>query len=494
MKLARLALLLLFVPTLFAQSPATASAPKAPAQKASAKKALAKKIAAPSPADTATLQRNIRAHMEFLASDALQGRKSASRDEQIAGTYIAAQFRQFGIEPAGDADASGTKGFLQRVALRQEEFADVPVMIVGSSSFTHGREMAIVRARSAAFSGPLQKLKAGDKAQAGSVAYIHLTEAAGSPPVRTQMVAPLQQGAVAVIIADSAQIRQRFAAAAKELPELPLAIGNVPAAPGPGSIIVLNEEATKILEAMADGTSVALKATTKPGAENSTWNVIGVLPGSDPKLSKEVILLTAHMDHVGVTPNAPGDDKINNGADDDASGVIAVLELARKLAAGPRPKRTIYFVTFGSEERGGHGAQFFLQNPPVPLTDIAANLEFEMIGRGDAVVPADTLWLTGYERTNLGPELAKQGAKIVADPHPDQQFFMRSDNYALARRGVVAQTVSSYGLHKEYHTPADDIAHIDFDHMTRSIQSMLAPVLWLSNSTFKPDWLPGKKP
>ena len=84
--------------------------------------------------------------------------------------------------------------------------------------------------------------------------------------------------------------------------------------------------------------------------------------------------------------------------------------------------------------------------------------------------------------------------KIVADPHPQQNFFMRSDNYALARRGVVAQTVSSFALHKEYHTPADEIKHIDFDHMTRSIHSMFAPVLWLSNSTFKPDWLPGKKP
>ncbi|MEO5937061.1 MAG: M20/M25/M40 family metallo-hydrolase [Terriglobales bacterium] len=493
MKIARLALLLLFVPTLFAQAPA----PKTPAKKAIAKKAAVAK--APSKEETATLQRNIRAHMEFLASDALQGRKSASRDELIAGTYIAAQFRQFGVEPAGDKDinakdAAGTNGYIQRVALRQDQFDDVPVLIVGSSSFTHGREMAIVRARSAAFSGPLQKLKPGDTAQPGAVAYVHLTEAAGSPPVRNQMMNPLQQGAIAVIIGDTAQIRQRFAAAAKELPELPLAIGNVPPAPGPGSIIVLNEEATKTMDAMADGSSVAFAAKTKAGTENFTYNVIGVLPGSDPKLSKEVILITAHMDHVGVTPGAAGDDKINNGADDDASGVIAVLEFARKLAAGPRPKRTVYFVAYGSEERGGHGSQFFIQNPQVPLTAIAANLQFEMIGRGDAAVPADTLWLTGYERTNLGPELAKQGAKIVADPHPQQNFFMRSDNYALARRGVVAQTVSSFGLHKEYHTPADDITHIDFDHMTRSIQSMFAPVLWLSNSTFKPDWLPGKKP
>ena len=109
------------------------------------------------------------------------------------------------------------------------------------------------------------------------------------------------------------------------------------------------------------------------------------------------------------------------------------------------------FTWFGSEEVGGHGAQFFIDRPPVPLETIVANLEFEMIGRPDAAVAAQTLWLTGYDRTNLGPELARRGARLVADPHPQQNFFARSDNIQLAQRGVIAQTVSSFGLHKEYH-------------------------------------------
>ena len=117
-----------------------------------------------------------------------------------------------------------------------------------------------------------------------------------------------------------------------------------------------------------------------------------------------------------------------------------------------------------------------------------------MIGRPDAMVPPHTLWLTGYERTNLGPELSKQGAKIVADPHPEQNFFARSDNIQLARRGVVAQTVSSFGLHEEYHRASDDLAHIDFAHMTDSIRSMLAPSLWLANSDFEPEWFEGMQP
>ena len=99
-----------------------------------------------------------------------------------------------------------------------------------------------------------------------------------------------------------------------------------------------------------------------------------------------------------------------------------------------------------------------------------------------------TLWLTGYERSNLGPELAGHGARLVAGPHLEQNFFRRSDNYVLARKGIIAHTVSSYGLHTDYHRPSDDLAHIDFAHMTEAIESMVAPVRWLVNSDFKPQW------
>ena len=222
-----------------------------------------------------------------------------------------------------------------------------------------------------------------------------------------------------------------------------------------------------------------------------TWNAIGVLRGTSE--ASETVLLTAHLDHLGIGP-AVNEDDIYNGADDDASGTTAVLALAHILATGKRPKRTIVFALFGSEELGGFGNRAFLAHPPVPLASIVANLEFEMIGRPDPAVPEGTLWLTGYDRTNLGPELARHGAHLVADPHLAQHFFRRSDNYALAQQGIIAQTVSSFGLHKDYHQPSDELSKIDFDHMDRAIESMVAPILWLADTNWKPAWNPGKQP
>src|SRR5215212_8854672 len=225
----------------------------------------------------------------------------------------------------------------------------------------------------------------------------------------------------------------------------------------------------------------------------ATWNAIGILRGSDPGATGEAIMLSAHLDHLGVNEALTGD-KIFNGADDDASGSVAVLEFARVLGARKRPRRTVYFVCFGSEEKRGWGSRYFIDHSPVPLTKIVADLTFEMLGRPDPKIAAGTLWLTGFERSTLGPELARQGALLVADPHPEQQFFRRSDNYPLALRGVIAHTISSFGLHTDYHRASDDVTKIDFPFMTRSLNSLVKPIQWLANSNFRPAWLPGQAP
>ena len=187
-------------------------------------------------------------------------------------------------------------------------------------------------------------------------------------------------------------------------------------------------------------------------------------------------------------------DSIYNGANDDASGVAAVLELARALASGPRPRRTVLFALFGSEEQGGYGAAYFRERPPIPLDRIAANIEFEEIGLPDPRVPPHTLWLTGWERSDLGPTLAAHGARLVADPHPEQDFFRRSDNYVLARRGVVAHTVSGDALYAQYHRPADEPGILDYGHTADVIGSLIEPIRWLLDSDFRPRWTKDGKP
>jgi len=443
----------------------------------------------------------IRAHMEFLASDAMQGRGSGTHDELIAATYVASQLRQYGIEPAGDEG-----GYIQRAPTVRQALSAPPELTITQPddalakqlNWIHGKEMLVLNLSQPEFAGPLQKLEVdGDveKAKAGAIIYLFPKSAAERDEGKLQNAAytALSQGAVAVLLPASAERRQHWEEAGKKLPQLPLRLENG-SANDMGehfNIVALSNDAQATLKELPDGTVLHFEGHAAPPEKGYTWNGVGVLRGRDPR--KNAIVLSAHLDHLGIGAPVNGD-RIYNGADDDASGTTAVLEMARVLGAGTRPLRTVIFALFGSEEAGGLGSTYFREHPPVPLKEIAADLEFEMIGRPDPRVPDDSLWLTGWERSNLGPALAAHGAKLVADVRPEQGFFRRSDNYPLARKGVVAHTISSFGLHKDYHQPSDDLAHIDFPHMTVAIRSLIRPVEWLVNSEFRPQWKPGGKP
>jgi Peptidase family M28 len=439
---------------------------------------------------------NIRAELGFLASDAMQGRGSGSNYERIAAEYIGSQFRQFGLEPAGDTDSAGNKSFVQRVSLESAKFVEAPTLSVTSRGNTQkwqfGRDFLVSFLRSSKISGELQVAEAGDTFSKGAVVAVKLPE--GTTQQQKQEVAKkaFGSGAAALVLLESEANRKTRESGEAKLPTLSARVaGGFPG--GPFVSISLKKEAFDALTAMSSGAKVEFGGATETSDGSATWNAIGVLKGSDPRAAAEVIMLSAHLDHLGVNEGLTGD-KIFNGADDDASGCVAVLEMARVLASGKRPKRTIYFVCFGSEERGGFGSQYFIAHPPVPLEQVVADITFEMLGRPDAKVPAGTLWLTGFERSTLGPELAKQGASLVADPHPEQNFFQRSDNYPLALRGVVAHTISSFGLHTDYHRVSDEVGKIDFPFMTRSLNSLVKPIQWFANSNFRPAWLPGKAP
>lgn len=215
-------------------------------------------------------------------------------------------------------------------------------------------------------------------------------------------------------------------------------------------------------------------------------NVIGFLPGTDPAAG--YILLSAHLDHLGVVAG-----RTYIGANDDASGTTALLELARLLASHGPYRRGILFVAFGTEEAGAVGSRFFAANPPVPLRHIVANIEFEMMGSADPQYPS-RLMMSGYERSDLGALLRARGAPVVPDPHPEQQFFERSDNYELALVGVVAHAVSGWVNTPTYHQVSDTNANLDFAYLQRAIQSLVEPIRWLANSEVRPRWHPGGKP
>lgn len=425
---------------------------------------------------------SVRAHLEFLASDALNGRGSGTRDEQIAAEYVGAHFRRLGLKPGG---AGGS--YVQTVEIVRTPAAGKPSIAIGDSlKWTFGKEFVASAVSGPAVAGALQRI-------AGSAAGVKRGAVVFLPEENTDLAAQVGLAGAAAVLMKRTLTPAQWEAQANRTPALGVALTGVP----PDSLlrptfISLNADAVAALAAVPDGIQVRIDTAAGEPTKSHTYNAVGILAGKNP--AGEAILVSAHLDHLGRRETAQGADKIYNGADDDASGTVAVMELADALAKKKKPERTIIFACFGSEEAGGFGATYLREMPPVPLDKIVAMVQFEMIGRPDSKVPAKTLWLTGYERSDLGPTLARRGARLVQDPHPEMSFFTRSDNITFARRGVVAHTVSSYGLHKEYHTPADETKAVDYAHMTEAIASMIDPIAWLANTKFRPSWKPGMKP
>jgi hypothetical protein len=228
-------------------------------------------------------------------------------------------------------------------------------------------------------------------------------------------------------------------------------------------------------------------------------NVVGVIRGSDPLMRDSAVVVGAHFDHLGIRPAPdsvrPRPDSIYNGADDDASGVIAVLEIARAMKRGPPPKRTVIFAAFTGEEGGGvRGSAYYILHPVIPMDRTVAQFQIEMIGRPDSMAGGfGKAWLTGYERSTMGDLLKERGIPIVPDPRPTQSFFTRSDNIRFARIGIPAHTLSTFNLHTDYHRPSDDVSKVDFPHMTALIGVAVQATRLLADGP-APAWKPGGRP
>jgi len=230
-------------------------------------------------------------------------------------------------------------------------------------------------------------------------------------------------------------------------------------------------------------------------------NVLGFLEGSDPKLKKEVLVVTAHYDHIGITPNAKGDDKINNGADDDGSGTTGVLLIAEAFAkakkAGKGPKRSILFMTVTGEEKGLLGSEWYSENPVFPLEKTITNLNIDMIGRGDKDHESDNnfVYIIGSDMLSsdldrIGKKANKDYVNIKLDEKYNNRtdpnrFYYRSDHYNFAKHGIPVIFYFN-GVHDDYHQPGDEVSKIDFPMLAKRAKLVYFTAWELANGIKRP--------
>jgi len=230
--------------------------------------------------------------------------------------------------------------------------------------------------------------------------------------------------------------------------------------------------------------SLSVEASTRISQRLLT-NVVAVLAGKTKP--EEVILYSSHYDHLG--DNGKVDDKIFNGADDNASGTSAVINIAQYYANKGDNARTLIFAAFTAEEIGGFGSKYFSEQ--LDPTTITAMINIEMIGK-PSKFGAGAVWMTGMERSNLGQllneNLKEHSIKIHQDPYPEQGLFYRSDNATLARLGVPAHSFSSTELDKDqhYHKVSDDLASLDLNSMFKVIQSLAFATQGLVDGSITP--------
>jgi len=224
-------------------------------------------------------------------------------------------------------------------------------------------------------------------------------------------------------------------------------------------------------------------------------NVIGVLKGSDPNLSATYLIVSGHYDHVGV--RGTEGDTIYNGANDNGSSIVSIIELAKAFGAmKTKPKRSILFMAFWGEEKGLRGAQYYSQNPLIPLAQTVGMINLEQLGRTDDTEgpQVSRFAFTGFDFTDIPKTFAAEAKKlgVQVDNRPlGDPYFMASDNAALAAVGVPAHTISVSYEFPDYHKVSDHWDKIDYDNMAKVVKAVGLGVFALANSEKAPAWNEG---
>ncbi len=422
--------------------------------------------------------RTVQATVSFLASDELGGRGTPSPGYTIACAYVASRLRAAGLE-GGAADGT----FFQK---RELETIQLP---------RNGIELSLADGSTipclglvAATDQPLQYTGAASQIdgwdtwdrwsdeQKGQLAGAVVIPAEGNQAAFAQLrqwtrrARALQQHGAQVLLL-AVDPGDELVALSKQLSAGPRWTARRESAPLPILLIDRSMEVEGPL-------SIRVPAVI-PGRQTVS-NVIGKLVGSDPESSKEAVVISAHLDHLGIRDNGT-EDSIYNGADDNASGVTGVLSLADAFGAlQNRPSRTTLFVAFWGEEMGLMGSRDSVENPVWPLNKIVAMINLEMIGRPEPGANQKA-WMTGWEQSSLGTVMAAGAARadveVFEHPSYSSRLYRASDNWPFVQAGVIAHSFSAGSLHQDYHQPNDRWEKLEIRHMTRVIQGLFAGAL-----------------
>jgi peptidase M28-like protein len=450
----------------------------------------------------------------IMADDSMMGRDTPSRGLDLTAQYVANEFREFGLKPGGD-DGSWIQQYsvTRRRLDRQRSFLVFRAgATTDSVSFTNAARYE---------AGPV--LGAAGPAGAVLVGGKHTSASAGGQDLRGKLVlyvapsnadASLTQDVLRALFLTGPKVLMLVS----EADERAFSTG-IPAqsrsriviGPAGHSPLVLQIRADAVARSLsAAGIDLAgIRAREQPLTrklprlqvevamrDSVTFSVkapnsVGILEGSDPALRDEYVVYSAHMDHIGISPGMR--DSINNGADDDASGTAGIIELAEAFSQpGARPKRSIIFLGVSGEEKGLWGSDYFTAHPPVPLRQMVANLNLDMIGRNWR----DTIVAIGKEHSDLGATLDRVnrahpelGMTAIDDLWPEERFYHRSDHYNFARRGVPVLFFFN-GVHQDYHQVSDSPDKIDSEKEARILRLLFYLGQEIANAPERPQWNP----
>ena len=473
---------------------------------------------APLTAEEQVAANTVRAHVEFLAGDRLEGRDTGSRGHEIAADYVAAQFRMLGLEPGGP-DGSWFQQVPLRKAITTQPTPAISLVVGGSSkSLRWGVDAALrpsLTERHRSISAPLVFAGFGldepllglddyrDLSVSGAIVVVLDGAPAGVPTEvaahlgSTKAEAAAQHGAIGIIhLSGDGPRGARASDVAGTATQSVMSWIDTSGRTGDSANLRATLTLSPAWQArLFDGAPKSLAAVRAealakrrpvgfalPGrmtvAADSSWEnfaspaVIGRLPGADPARAADHIVLMAHLDHLGVKTDAkPGEDRIYNGALDNAAGVATMLEAAREfVASGRRPARSVLFIANTGEEKGLLGADYFAAHPTVPIVSIVSVVDLDM---PLPLYDFTDVTAFGAEHSTVARTVAQAGAamgiRVSPDPMPQETIFVRSDHYRFVQKGVPAillmtgyanggEAVWTQFMAKVYHSPADDLS------------------------------------